>query len=170
MKKLELKHLAPYLPYGLKSLNQHLPNKEIVEEELVGISNHIGWCGIFNAKHGSNHKPICSIKPILRPLSDLAKEVSIHKTFLHEIAIELGMLKDDNFIFQYDFSDYGSYGDKFDYSILTPSNNKLISVPQKIKDVKNVPYVFMEKLLQYHFDIFGLIENGLAIDINTLNK
>lgn len=28
----------------------------------------------------------------------------------------------------------------------------------------------MEKLLEWHFDIFGLIEQKLAIDINTLNE
>ena len=30
-------------------------------------------------------------------------------------------------------------------------------------------YIFINnKLLEWHFDIYGLIENGLAIDINTL--
>lgn len=28
----------------------------------------------------------------------------------------------------------------------------------------------LEKLLEWHFDVFGLIEQGLAIDINTLNQ
>ena len=30
-------------------------------------------------------------------------------------------------------------------------------------------YIFWEKLFHYHFDVFGLIEKGFAIDINTLN-
>ena len=30
------------------------------------------------------------------------------------------------------------------------------------------PYGFVLNLLEWHFDVFGLIEKGLAIDINTL--
>ena len=32
------------------------------------------------------------------------------------------------------------------------------------------PYDLMQDLLSKHFDVFGLIEKGLAIDINTLDK
>lgn len=31
-------------------------------------------------------------------------------------------------------------------------------------------YSDIQKLLEWHFDIYGLIEKGLAIDINTLKK
>ena len=36
---------------------------------------------------------------------------------------------------------------------------------------QSIPFDYQEmcKLLEWHFDIFGLIEKGLAIDINTLN-
>ena len=33
---------------------------------------------------------------------------------------------------------------------------------------KNTPYWIMEKLFKWHFDVFNLLEKGLAIDINTL--
>ncbi len=36
--------------------------------------------------------------------------------------------------------------------------------------MKNCPYEVMEKLLSWHFDVFSLIEKGLAIDINTLTQ
>ena len=29
-------------------------------------------------------------------------------------------------------------------------------------------YGLVSKLIEWHFDVFGLIEKGLAIDINTL--
>lgn len=35
---------------------------------------------------------------------------------------------------------------------------------------KNIPYQLAEWLFKNHFDVFGLIEKGLAIDINTINK
>ena len=37
-------------------------------------------------------------------------------------------------------------------------------------DLKYLPYGVVEKLLEWHFDIFGLLEKGLAVDINTINK
>ena len=118
--KLELKHLAPYLPYSLKCLNQHLPDTELVVEELIGVSNHITWSGIFNARHGSNHTPICGVKPILRPLSDLN-----YKPFRN-----------------------------YDYLV----NQKLYSMQE------------YEFIFSNHFDVFGLIDKGLAIDINTIKE
>lgn len=38
----------------------------------------------------------------------------------------------------------------------------------EIENYKNMLYKDVEKLLELHFDVFGLIEKGLAIDINTL--
>ncbi len=34
----------------------------------------------------------------------------------------------------------------------------------------NLPYGIVNILLKWHFDIYGLIDAGLAIDINTINK
>ena len=31
-----------------------------------------------------------------------------------------------------------------------------------------LPYNIVSKLFENHFDVFGLIEKGLAIDINTI--
>jgi hypothetical protein len=31
-------------------------------------------------------------------------------------------------------------------------------------------FPIMQKLLEWHFDIFGLIKEGLAIDINTIGE
>jgi hypothetical protein len=36
--------------------------------------------------------------------------------------------------------------------------------------MRYLPNWTVEKLLEWHFDIYGLIEAGLAIDINTLEK
>ena len=35
-------------------------------------------------------------------------------------------------------------------------------------DLSYINYGIVEKFIEWHFDIFGLIEQGLAIDINTL--
>lgn len=63
MDKLELKHLAPYLPYGLKFLTVF--DKQ-TPKLLTGICGNI----IYYEDH-EKWIAIDAIKPILRPLSDL---------------------------------------------------------------------------------------------------
>ena len=108
--KLELKHLAPYLPYGLEIINNVDKKRELTIEYL----NY--W-----------NESTIEIKPILRPLSDYTEDYA-------------------NF-WNYSFRD-------FKWEI----KNKQVSV------------LCWQDLLSKHYDVFGLIEAGLAIDINTLNK
>lgn len=42
--------------------------------------------------------------------------------------------------------------------------------PSTTDDIGLYSYEFMTYCFQNHFDVFGLIESGLAVDINTLNK
>ncbi len=118
--KLELKHLAPYLPYGLKNQRNFYKPKKI--EGIVGNKVYFGESTLF----------INQIKPILRPLSDLVKSEWKSKIFkLQEIQEVVALL-------------------------FTKCNYTETSVWE------------YEFLLKNHFDVFGLIEKGLAIDINTL--
>jgi hypothetical protein len=129
--KLELKHLAGYLPYGLKC----------TDGELIGIRNHIGWMGEFKFEYGSKHIPVQSIKPILRPLSDLTKEIEVN-------------------------------GEKFVpvEKLGFPNTKKVEDSFLHVIGSLHVPYSEMQKLIEWHFDIHNLINNNLAIDINTLTK
>jgi hypothetical protein len=128
--KLELKHLAGYLPYGLNCV------KGIVRTKITAVSLDSKFLFV-NRYLGSREKDMISIediKPILRPLSDLTKEIDVN-------------------------------GDKFVPSTLglnLPLEN-LIS-----EEILKLKYNTVQKLLEWHFDIYGLIEKGLAIDINTL--
>ena len=126
--KLELKHLAPYLPYKLKG-NIFSDNKQW---SLVGIKEETCLCQKSDYKNTINIS-ILNFKPILRPLSDLDKKNEEGK------------------------------------NIYFPSSN-LKDVIIKGLDIKSHCY-FSEiiYLLKNHFDVFGLIEKGLAIDINTLS-
>lgn len=115
--KLELKHLAPYLPYGLKLLYENSKGEHI---KLPLVTAHFTneWTPNFHSK------------PILRPLSDLNKEGD--NVFM-QLQMEGGFVED-----------------------------KIIKGSLVYSDV--------EILLKNHFDVFGLIPEGLAIDINTLEK
>jgi len=41
---------------------------------------------------------------------------------------------------------------------------------ESYKYVEYLEYFIVEKLLEWHFDIFDLIQNNLAIDINTIKQ
>ena len=130
MEKSELKHLAGYLLYGLKGITQ----KRIVKIQgfELGVELPLIW-GDINS--GFTGRCDFGFKPILRPLSDLAKEIEVNgQKFIPNIKL--------------DWND----GNNTCYSDIL----KWISIADYFK------------LLEWHFDIYGLIEKSLAIDINTL--
>lgn len=123
--KLELKHIAPYLPYGLKTVNFN--TNGLIDKPLFSKiipSNILGFID------GSTESKI-----LLRPLSDLTKEIEVN-------------------------------GEKFvPYKKLEWGNGTHV-IPAILGGYTN--YNESSKLFEWHFDVFGLIEQGLAIDINTL--
>lgn len=127
--KLELKHLAGYLPYGLKWSLQ-----ELKTFEMQGITPTTLYTKEGTVLNWEKHPDLPqALFPILRPLSDLTKEIEVN-------------------------------GEKF-----VPSK-KLGFTDENIGDFHTsfAPYFIIKLLLEWHFDIFSLIENGLAIDINTI--
>lgn len=141
MEALELKHLAPYLPYGLKfaTLNDD------TEKYYINEERHILECGglngVANICMAKYSRPIYRI--ILIPLSDLLNE-------------------DLEYLLHNHSTDYFADTD----------NEKLIKNCLKNNTLQHyiefLPNGLVEWLVSEHYDIFGLIEKGLAIDINTL--
>jgi len=126
--KLELKHLAAYLPYDLKyQLYGNFPIKE-------GVENIVEDIRVIDLKNIQKVLDWATCKPILRPLSDLNKEITHgEKTFNPKFVIDMAFP-----------------GERMGLNPATWSHRVIT------------------KLQEWHFDVFGLIENGLAIDINTL--
>ena len=133
--KLELRHLAPYLPYRLKYMDWDYELSTLDGLDVNGDA--------FCADSGEIDFQL--IKPILRPLSDLTKEIEVNGQKFIPID-KLGL--------SYDWSDNISIYDFY------PNNNI------GMEDI----YFTVNKLYEWHFDIFNLIENNLAIDINTINQ
>jgi len=142
MEKLELKHLAPYLPYGLKG--------------KYGDSNTI-WTlnpAITEIRYESEELPLYHFiskfppKPILRPLSDLTREIEVNGERFIPI-----------YWFEHNSKDTMYFEDDFLRGIVLRGNSYKIT---------QCSYNILQILLKWHFDVFGLIEKGLAIDINTL--
>ena len=139
--KLELKHLSPYLPYGLKI--KYLLTDSIQIEQVIGL-------GIDFVLTTEDDYSLESIKPILRPLSDLDNEVFIES------------VSDFEFIPCEVFEDHISgwcdaYNEWWN-----------LQYPNFLQMMDSCPYEVMQQLLEWHFDVFGLIDQNLAIDINTI--
>ena len=138
MEKLELKDLAPYLPYELKVLCEN----QVYLMTIGNLKNYLE--GRFN------------IKPILRPLNDLAKEIEVSgEKFIATELLDSDEYPVDFFIdtkYEYMIDWIESYRNQKDYQLIF------------------LPFGLINQLIEWHFDVFGLIPAGLAIDINTLEK
>lgn len=129
--KLELKHLAPYLPYGLKFYNIRREATRyivgLIEDEIQAKDEDYeidAWC----------YEESDEI-PILFPLSDLNKEIEFNDykiNVFREIHI------------------YEKSG--LDYLV------------EQIK-LGLVEVIIYNMLIEYKFDVFGLIEQGLAVPV-----
>lgn len=143
--KLKLSHITPYAAYklkviyegiecGLEGFDLHLKNTVIVERINVNLKE---------------------IKPILRPISDLDKEIEINgKKF-----IPINKLEDE-------FPDSIKYKntDKWRYIKLMCDDGT------ECYNLLAIPLEAIQLLTKWHFDVFNLINNELAIDINTLKQ
>ena len=180
--KLELKYLAPYLPYGIKVMVPY------GIDDLVGIhfSDDTDYNKTSITKHNINN-PLANtecqtlnftdIKPILRPMSDLDKEIKVNEDYvitMEEIFISAfggiggcGITNNGDKIF---IAQYCTEKITFNTSYLC---FETYAIAPDGESEWNPPFnqlQLFEKLYQYHFDVFGLIEQGLAIDINTLQS
>jgi len=131
--KLELRHLAGYLPYGLKGV------EEIEKPIHILHSLDIDKKAIWRNKEFHSMTSRIDCIPILRPLSDLTKEIEVN-------------------------------GEKFvpikEYYYLR--FEEISTFKGCCNAMKFIQARELELLYEMHFDIYGLIENNLAIDINGI--
>lgn len=173
MDKLKLEHLAGYLPYGLKlSCNTTYKVYDLIglnkSEAFILEPYNCGWYCVSN------------FKPILRPLSDLIEVIQydgysvVPIARLLDIAISMNWSSTSYLSFDHGKNEYWTYfkGNKPSSIFGYNSEHKYFYLHDNNgnkESVKNHKELF-DFLHELHFDIYGLIEKGLAIDIKTLNK
>ncbi len=143
METLELKHLAPYLPY-----NVMFCEKDEISETLQ----------ILNVKKLGEimQDPLTTTCLILRPISDLTKEIEHNR----EKFVPLAKIREI-----FGGRPLGFDGKCF-YQLIQKSivrGNEKTEVPMHFSQLDAFNLLF-----EWHFDLYGLIEKGLAININTL--
>jgi hypothetical protein len=179
--ELELKHLAGYLPYDLKGVIS--TKHQINEVELTHLSEYS--LKTSPSIHGFEYCSFSEFKPLLRPLSSLIKEIEVDgKRFVPmvELAdIAYCDISDKNYKTAQDENSIGvSFNIEndenefthqvFAYSFTTKHFGRHLRVNPHQKHLAEVEFVLhqlelFEKLFEWHFDIYGLIDKGLAIEI-----
>ena len=135
--KLEIKHLASYLPYELKGF---------CTDDLQGVEIMNGLQKISDSciEVISDKEPMDLIyfKPILFPLSSLTKEITINgETFVPIYKI-------------YEFEQWDT--DELEEIINDGTIEGIYS------DLDLITYSQTERLFEWKIDVFGLIEAGFA--------
>lgn len=159
--KLELKHLTPYLPYGL-SIGQYREDLKITFfSKMVELSDD-------RIRVTLSRFPFSEIisyyeaKPILRPLSDLSNDDWKEEVLIHYADLEVHVS-----VYDSGNDNKNDFGLTVTYKLMDDVFTDLLICRGLIRET---PYHFYEWLIKNHFDVFGLIQSGLAIDINTLSK
>lgn len=180
MEILEIKHLAPYLPYGVKFISElDKPYDEFGRQPIWtinGIHELFGGYSLLT-KDNNDSYAITKCKPLLRPLSDITKEIEHNgEKFVPLKRITKEYYDPDNETIFDNENLFKIVYNKYCY----PSNNKRTShwwlsyneesISFDNQEVESVlpQYRLLQKLFEWHFDLFGLIEKGLAVSYNDL--
>ena len=155
MRKLELKDIAGYLPYGLKMLGEG--NHIYPIENNLYINNLLSK--IFMYKN---------LTPILRPLSDLYRTIThngkeivsiVELARIHNPGKEWKLCTDEPFAVVGDFYfDYCKGFNCYEETILEMESLEVCN-----------QYQLFDYLHELKIDYRGLIDAGLAIDVNKLD-
>jgi len=140
MESITIDQLAFYLPYGLLVMRRYnnIKSDEYFKEKLTGLTNN-------KVILEGEQEDYINVMPILRPMSDVG--VSI-ETKDGEV----------NFSLKYDL-EKDIDGDWCDRSYAEQCES-----PYTISPIT----AFNCWLFENHFDVFGLIEKGLAINLNDI--
>ena len=148
---LELKHLASYLPYKVRfisSMDKPFDRYGVQPIwTLDGVNKLFGnYCLLTEGDlKDLDAYTISSCKLVLRPLSDLTKEIEHNG---------------ERFVpGEYISGRYNTHVGEWFYLF-----------KRDVLDINDAPQVVFKKLLEWHFDVFGLIDKGLAIDINNVES
>lgn len=147
MERIKFEHIAPYIPYGLEFKCSDVQSGEyaismITEIHLGNEVLEVGATQFDFSDLGTEE-----LKPIFRPLSDLIKDIDVIK---QELFLDS---KSDN------------------YNYLGVINHAhAFHLDGKKVGVLAMPHFFIKKLFKERFDVFGYIEKGLAIDMQSIVK
>jgi len=159
MKKPTLEEIAIYLPYGLE-IEIHNYKSDYVGIKRAKVNGHyfIGSNLYLKYEGGSTGKSYPESSIILRPMSDIDKEIEVDGEKF--VPFEILNLEHTFFLSE----DCKKFGDG------TVEEWCLDELDEEFSywKLEWLPHRIIQKLASWFFDINNLIEQGKAIDINTI--
>jgi hypothetical protein len=150
MREIRLKELAAYLPYGLKAEILDY-KKDYVGKQFDFIVGLHQWsrCGkLWSVQTEGGAKPdIKEIKPILRPITEVENDIILNN------GETVNVLDIMNRFWEVEWLGAAEIFQ------LHEGHINIILSPEEL------PYDLVQVLLSYHFDVFGLISDNLAIPV-----
>lgn len=140
MDKLELKHVAHYFPYDLNCFAFN--GFSTKKGKIVSVAKN-GVLLELSKKQGIIYL-FSEIKPILRPMSSLTNDSLRAEMYKRDHPSHIDWTTDER---ESIIKDHG-----FEYWL------------------KDIPYIITQYLFENHYDVFSLIDKGLAVDMNTLKQ
>ena len=168
MKTLQLNDITCYLPYKLKVLNNNQINTVIKVCFKTNILRIVHKEGIVSTW---DEVSLTLLKPILKSMLDLNKPLENGNIPIIELAKIVFTSKNIKFSL-YDNKVLVDYGDNLKYWFSTDSDFTYFHIEDCNLGVAMFPnqVKLFNYLNEYHFDYRGLIDKGLAIDINTIKE
>jgi|SRR5690606_14837265 len=145
--KIKLHEICGYLPYGLNFISEmDKPYEEYGGQPkwtCIGITTIFkDYC--FITRENNDAYSISLSKPLLRPLSDLTKEIEHNgERFVPIVKLLQEYCFDTNQMTEQEINEYAESMIEIDMSYMTA-----------------------QMLMEWHFDIHGLIDRNLALNIN----
>jgi len=137
--EIELKHLAPYLPYRVEIYQPNVDGRNTFTLDVEGLR--------IMEVQGFEY-----FKPILRPMSRLTKEL------YYELS---GKTENDSFGFWY--GKHNGDNDKREYLYHSGYTSRQYFL---CDGYGQFSYKMMDFFFKNHFDVFGLIPAGLATELS----
>lgn len=142
---IKLHEICGYLPYGLKMRFENGNGREIT---LTGINGGDGFAVRISDGRQSYWLDDCGFKPVLRTLSDLTKEIEHNgKKFVPWIELEM------------------DYREGYNDLVMEFNPFKIGLRNKSMGTSELVPYELIQKLFEWHFDVFGLLDRNLAVNL-----
>lgn len=160
MEQIELNHIAPYLPYGLKYKGYY--GGVSTMRDIKHIRDYNEETDEYTPNIQVDGYTIEFIKPLLRPLSDLYKDID-GEVGIVEIFRMFGIYHENIRVTNCGLK----YNDGAEWLLFDWSYSA-----QSFIDSDGGIYLNMESityLFQHHYDVFLLIDKGLAIDLNSIS-
>jgi len=144
--KIKLEEIAGYFAYNLEiKITNH--DRDYVGLKKGIVKGYHFYADILHLSYigGSAGKSQDEMKLILRPLSDLTKEIEANGSkFVPLDRLAEWLLNEEP-------------------DALSSIHDTKAWLEYNLNDISNLPYKIVKKLESWHFDIHGLIKRGLAI-------